>query len=463
MCRYAKSGYFKEIALPREAREVVEAIAAAGGQALLVGGFVRDLIMGLAPKDLDIEVHGLELERLEAVLGRFGVVDLVGKQFGVLRLHGLDADWSVPRRDSAGRHPTIVPDPHMGIEEAARRRDLTVNAMAADPLDGTLYDPFDGQGDLGRKVLRAPDAARFVEDPLRFYRVMAFAGRLEMTPDAELCALCRDMDLGDVARERIEEEFAKLFLKGVRPSIGLRWIQSIGRLGEILPEVAPLVGLEQEPRWHPEGDVWRHTLQTVDAAAQLRSGDREEDLMLMWSALCHDLGKAGTTEFSNGRIRSPGHAELSAELTKRLMGRIVGNHQVLKGAIKLSAHHLKPHDFAANKATARGFKRLALALAPETNLLHVATLALADYRGRNPDSDEPLDIRSEECEWFIEQAENLRVQHEPEKPVLMGRHLLDVMKPGPAMGVVLRKAYEIQLGEGVKDVEELKRRVMGDG
>jgi len=461
MCHYAKPAYFKEITLPPRVREIVEAIARAHGQALLVGGYVRDLIVGEAPKDVDIEVHRMGLEPLEALLGRFGVVDLVGKQFGVLRVHGLEVDWSVPRRDSEGRHPVIVPDPDMGIEEAARRRDLTVNSMAADPLDGTLYDPFDGLGDMQKKVLRAPDAKRFVEDPLRFFRVMAFAGRMQMQPDDALCALCRGMDLSGVARERIEEEFAKLFLKSVRPSLGLRWIHSIGRLKEILPEAAPLVGLEQEPCWHPEGDVWRHTLQTVDAAADLKSGDREADLMLLWAGLCHDLGKAGTTEFRDGRIRSPGHTELSAQLTKKMMGRIVGNQHVLKGAVKLSAHHLKPHDFAANNASPKALKRLALALAPETHLMHLATLALADYRGRNADSDEPLDIQSEECAWFIEQAENLRVQHEPEKPVLMGRHILDVMKPGPEMGEVLRRAYEIQLGEGVRDVGELRRRVFG--
>jgi tRNA nucleotidyltransferase (CCA-adding enzyme) len=351
----------------------------------------------------------------------------------------------------------------MGIEAAARRRDLTINSMAIDPFTHELLDPFDGLKDLEGKILRATDPDLFVEDPLRFFRVMAFTGRLGMRVDPALSKICEEMDFNGAAKERIEEEFTKLFLKGSHPSLGLRWLQSIGRLFEILPGLEDIVGLEQDPIWHPEGDVWEHTLQVVDAAAFLRIGDRDQDLMLLWAALGHDLGKVETTQVIEGRIKSPAHAERSGARTARLMKPYVGQAQVIAGAAKLAMHHLKPHDFYVNKASPRAFKRLAVALAPETNLARLADLALADHRGRNPHSDVPLKVASEKCVWFLKQAEELKVEHEPEQPVLMGRHLLDLVEPGRGMGELLRRAYEIQLNEGIKDVAALKARVLEEG
>jgi tRNA nucleotidyltransferase (CCA-adding enzyme) len=293
--------------LPDQVMEIIRAIAAEGGQTLLVGGYVRDLAADTnsTSKDLDLEVHRLTLDQVEALLGRFGEVDLVGRQFGVFRLHGLDVDWSVPRKDSHGRRPEVTPDPWMGIEEAARRRDLTINSMAIDPLENTFFDPYNGMADMEQGLLRATDSKLFVEDPLRFFRVMSFAARMEMRVEPRLTALCAAMDLHDVARERIDDEFTKLFLRSRRPSLGLRWIDATGRLDEILPEVGRIKGVEQDPEWHPEGDVWKHTLQVVDAAAALRIDDKEQDLMLLWAALGHDLGKAETTLVLDGRIRSP--------------------------------------------------------------------------------------------------------------------------------------------------------------
>ena len=283
-----------------------------------------------------------------------------------------------------------------------------------------------------------------------------------MEPDTALTGLCRTMDLSGVAKERVEEEFTRLFLWSTRPSRGLRWLERTGRMPEILPEAARLVGLVQDPGWHPEGDAWVHTLQVVDAAAELRAGDREEDLVLLWGALCHDLGKAETTLEQDGRIRSPEHAERGREAAERMLGRVVTARRVIAGAVKLTVHHLKPHDFYVNRAGPKAFKRLALALAPEASLELLARLALADHRGRNPDGDEPLDAPSEQCAWFLEQAEALRVRREPEKPALMGRHLLGVIPPGPEMGRLLKRAYEIQLAEGIQDVEELKTRVLAE-
>ncbi|MBN2290069.1 MAG: CCA tRNA nucleotidyltransferase [Candidatus Glassbacteria bacterium] len=446
-------------------RRLAVEIAGKGGRAFYVGGYVRDSLLGRAAKDVDVEVYGLDLDSLQGVLEGCGCGKalLVGRQFGVLRLEDLDADWSVPRTDSSGRRPRVAVDPSLAPAEAARRRDLTMNAMLMDVLGGEVLDPWGGREDLERGVLRTPDPEKFVEDPLRYYRVMQFAARFEMKPDRALAAVCRRMKIAPVAAERVEDEFAKLLLEARRPSLGLRFLDETGRLSEVLPELVPLKETPQEPDWHPEGDVWGHTLQVVDAAAGLRSGARERDLMLAWAALCHDLGKPATTTVRQGRIRTPEHDRESARLAGGLLNRLVRKNKVVrKGALKLVAQHMKPMQFFQNRSTAKGFKRLALKLAPEADLELLSDLALADFRGTNPEGDGPLAGESMLLSWFREQARASGVEREPERPVLMGRHLDGFLEPGPDMGKVLERAYRIQLDEGIRDVETLRRRVLGE-
>lgn len=234
---------------------IAQALHQAGARVFLVGGAVRDLLLGNQPKDLDIEVQNISLPELENILKKFGPVSTVGKSFGVLRVHGVDVDWSLPRSDTSGRKPTVTVDPFMDIKQAFARRDLTINAMGIDLHSFELVDPFNGQKDLQEKKLRATDPQFFVEDPLRFFRVMQFVARFQMFPDKELNELCRSMDLSGVSRERIDQECAKWLLKSKKPSLALDWLESIGRLQDIFPEVAALKGVEQEPHWHPEGDV----------------------------------------------------------------------------------------------------------------------------------------------------------------------------------------------------------------
>ena len=253
--------------------EIAKAIREAGGRALVVGGWARDRLLGVSSKDVDIEVFGLGVERLEALLAGFGTVHAVGRAFGVFRVGGIDADFSLPRRDSkrgpGHRGFDVAPDPTLEFTEAARRRDLTVNSIGIDPLTGDVLDPHGGRRDLARRVLRATDPARFPEDPLRGLRVAQLAARLEMTPDEELVALCRTLDLSELSGERVFDEFTKLLLRAAKPSIGLRVLEDTGQL-RFFPELDALRGVPQDPQWHPEGDVWVHTLMVLDVAAALR-------------------------------------------------------------------------------------------------------------------------------------------------------------------------------------------------
>lgn len=440
---------------------IVQAIALHKGRALLVGGAVRDMMMGRPVKDIDIEVHGLLEQQLEDILREFGPVSLVGKAFGVLRIHGLDVDWSLPRADSPGRKPTVVIDPFMPIEVAARRRDLTMNAMAFDLVTDELIDPCNGMSDIKNKILRTPDPRFFIQDPLRFYRVMQFIGRFEMQPDDELNVLCQDMDISQVSRERIEEEFKKLFLFSRRPSLGIRWLYLIGRLHDVLPELAATIGIKQEPQWHPEGDVFEHTMQTIDAAEVLvqKYDDEFDTLVLLYAALCHDLGKVTTTTEVKGVIKSIGHEKESKKLARSMMKRITHNVDLINAVSSLVLYHMTPLQFTTNNAKLSAYKRLANKLAHNVNLLMLIDLCIADKRGRNGASHEPLACDFPDVELFREKVMQAGVSTSKIEPILKGADLFDVVQPGPEMGRLLRLAYEKQIDQGIIDKKILKEYV----
>jgi len=452
------------------ARRVAEAAAAAGGRALIVGGWVRDRLRDKPSKDIDIEVFGIAQERLPALLEPLGRVEPVGQSFPVYKLippggSAGDIDVALPRRESKrGRGHKgfdVHGDPSMSIVEAARRRDFTVNAIAWDALTNVYEDPFDGRGDLARRVLRAVDERTFSDDSLRALRAVQFAARFEFTLDEATAALCRGLALDDLPAERIQGEFEKLLLHANRPSIGFRLALDLGVIRQVLPELLPLVGCEQEPEWHPEGDVWTHTLMVIDKARELnRDLDRPRLVTVMLGAMCHDLGKPPTTAVVDGRIRSLDHEQAGVEPTLSLLDRLnvhtIDGFEVRAQVVGLVAHHLKPGAFrkAAN-VTDGAFRRLA----QKVDLELLARLARADCLGRTGNFD------CSAMDWFIERARALGVEHQPPAPLLLGRHLLALgLSPGPHVGEILRQVYEKQLDGEITSVEagiEEARRLLG--
>jgi tRNA nucleotidyltransferase (CCA-adding enzyme) len=441
---------------------IIKTISQKGGRALLVGGAVRDLLLDLPVSDLDIEVYHLSLPELEHILKEFGVVRLVGKAFGVLRVDGIDIDWALPRADSAGRKPEVALNPDMLFKQAFARRDLTINAMAIDLVTYQLIDEYNGLPDLKNNVLRATDPKLFVEDPLRFFRVMHFVGRFAMQPDNALNQLCQSMDIAGVSRERIEKEFEKLLLLSESPSLGIRWLHSITRLQNILPELYALVGVPQRPDYHPEGDVFEHTMQALDAAVPLSSSLQGENqkLTLLYAALCHDLGKASTTVLINGVWRSQGHAQAGVPLARHLLDRLVCKASIIKTVAKLVYHHMAIGEFVRGGARLCRYKQLAYRLCPETNLHMLSLLSMADRRGRNGHSHQPLTADDTEVVAFVQKAEQAGVLCEPEAPVLTGADLLELVEPGPQIGRLLERAYAIQLEHAIVDKKELLKRIL---
>ena len=431
-----------------------------GGISYLVGGAVRDLILGLPVKDLDIEIHKLSLDALETILQKYGYVNKVGKVFGVMRLENLDIDWSIPRSDASGRKPHVVIDPWMDIKQAFERRDLTMNAMGINLITGELVDPFNGLEDIQHGVLRAPNPALFIEDPLRFYRVMQFIARFDMKPDRILTMLCSTMDISKVSHERIETECKKWLLKSKKPSQSLQWLDSISRLYDVFPEVAATKGILQEPDWHPEGDVFEHTKESLDAAAALNYEDDEERLIILYAALCHDLGKTVTTQLKKGRLTSHDHSAKGIPIAKALLKRITHNKALIDAVVKLVDVHLYPPQFIKGDAKSGAYKRLALRLAPAITLVMLAKLSLADRQGRNPQRGTPLKHNEPIIEEFLKKAHDAGVATGVEKPILLGKDLMPEIQPGPEMGLLVKEAYALQLQEGIQDKALLKKLVL---
>lgn len=439
-----------------------EAVRDTGGRALLIGGCVRDELMSIAPKDWDLEVYGVAPERLREILDQFGPVNVVGEAFTVYKL-GLDLDVSMPRRErKSGRgHRAFVieGDPSMSFAEASKRRDFTINAILKDPLTGEIIDPFDGRRDIEQGVLRVVSAETFGEDSLRVLRAAQFAARFEFRIAPETVELCRTIDLSDLPSERIWGEMEKLLLRARRPSVGLGWLHALGVLEKIFPEIHALVGVPQDPEWHPEGDVFVHTRLTVDRARELideLSYPRQVTVML--AALAHDFGKPATTEFIDGRLRSRGHEGAGVPPAESFLDRInmhtIDGYNVRQQVISLVREHLKPGEFfkKRDEVGEGAFRRLARRCEPD--LLY--RVAKADSLGRNaPWVPREKWYGSEAQEWFIERARELNVEQRPPEPLLLGRHLLALgVEPGPRVGEITRAVYEMQLDGRVRNVED---------
>jgi tRNA nucleotidyltransferase (CCA-adding enzyme) len=450
-----------------QAVAIAGAVRDAGGRALVVGGWVRDRLLLEAPalseprrveghhaENIDLEVFGVPADRLRAVLERFGRVEAVGESFQVYKVGGLDV--SLPRRDSkAGRGHrgfVVTGDPEMSIEEAARRRDFTVNAISQDPLTGELFDPFHGQRDLENRLLRMVDPETFADDSLRVLRAVQFAARFGFTLDNATAELCRRIPLDDLPAERIWGEFEKLLL-AERPSIGFELALELGVVAKLFPELQALAGCPQEPEWHPEGDVWVHTLQVIDEArTRIDDLERPQRLTVMLGAVCHDLGKPPTTAFIDGRIRSMDHEEQgvppATALLDRLNVRSIDGYDVRRQVLGITAQHLKPGSWykVRDEVGDGAFRRLAL----KVDLELLARVARSDCEGRRPGR---FDCTA--MDWFLERARALGVEHRAPDPLLLGRHLLALgLKPGPRIGEILKAVYEQQLDNQVTTLDE---------
>ncbi|RUM67532.1 MAG: CCA tRNA nucleotidyltransferase [Sulfurospirillum sp.] len=449
--------------LPPVLKEISKEIERVGGRVVVVGGSVRDFFLGTKSKDFDIEVFGLNsLDDLQNILSNFGKVANVGKSFGVLKIkiQENEFDFSFPREEtkvSKGHKGfRIKSDGFMDYKSAAKRRDFTINSMGYDLLEDKILDPYGGRDDLKAKLLRHIDDKTFIEDPLRVYRAVQFCARFELTMHPKTKKLCKEMVksgvLQELPKERVYEEFKKLLLKSTKPSIGFELLKELGIL-KYFPQLNDLIGTKQDRVWHPEGDVWIHTMMVIDEMAKLKKGDEKEQLVLMFGALCHDFGKPGTTKYEDGRIRSKGHEQAGVKPTEEFLKLLTDDKQIVDEVVPLVANHLAPFQLYDAKSSNKAIRRLSL----RVNIDKLLLVALADFLGR--DCEEAKSGKSEAIEWIKEKAIDLKVQNNPPKPLVLGRDLIDLgLKPSPMFKKILDEMYSKQLdGEFGNKEEALKK------
>lgn len=422
-------------------RKFANSCGQAGGRVYLVGGSVRSALVGENILDCDVEVFGIPPHAVETILAGLVQFNSVGKSFGIYKVRGFQVDIGLPRveRKTGEGHKAFSVEirPDLTLREAALRRDFTVNAVYMQIPDGQIIDPLGGIKDLESGILRHC-SERFAEDPLRVLRAMQFAARLPAEVCPETVSICRDLSPESLSRERFQGEWEKLILSGKRPSNGLAFLRQCGWL-KYFPGLQAMDGCPQDPRWHPEGDVWQHTLHCMDAFARNRCDNREDDLIVGLAVLCHDMGKPATTRVIEGTVQSHGHETAGLKPARAFMEQIKTSNRLIDRVLPLVQCHMRPAMLFKDQSSPAAIRRLARDSGRLDLLLR---LFQADSSGRPPYPDNSAEAIS----WIHGRMEKLAITNTAPKPILKGRHLLQRgWESGPQMGRILTRAYEAQL------------------
>lgn len=435
---------------PEIACSLARLVSEHGGRAYYVGGYVRDALLHQENKDIDIEVHGLTPRCLETILDSLGERISIGESFGIYSLKGCCVDIAMPRKEQlrgqGHRDFDVLVDPFIGTKAAALRRDFTVNALMQDVLTGEILDHFGGMDDLKAGILRHVCDASFAEDSLRVLRCAQFAARFNFSVAEDTLSLCRQVDLTHLSRERVEGELKKALLKADRPSVFFETLRRMDQLDIWFPEVKALIGIQQNPKYHAEGDVWNHTMLVLDEAAKLR--DRAENpLWFMLAALVHDFGKALATKEADGALHAYAHEIDGLPLAEAFLRRITSETKLIRYVLNMTELHMKPNIAAAAGSSVKSTNHLFdQAVDPEG----LICLAVADDNGRI------TCMPSGYQEAFL--LERLRIYREyMARPYVMGRDLIDAgLTPGGDFSEILAYAHKLRLA-GIEKENALKQ------
>lgn len=422
------------------------------GKLYEVGGAVRDfLISGKDTEEKDYLVTGILLEDLTAILQLHGKVDLVGKSFGVLKFspfsksERITYDIALPRKEysiGVGHRDFEVQFDHtLKVEDDLARRDFTINAIAKEVATGKLLDPFGGQSDLKKKIIRQVFPEAFLEDPLRMLRAVQFAARFEFEIEPETFeSLKRNAHLiGSVSPERIQDELNKLLLKADRPSIGFWLMQKSGLLLHILPELQACVGVDQPGGWH-KYDVFEHTLLTIDNCPK--------NLVIRLAALSHDINKPQTRVLVGDGATFYGHEIVGARTAEKIMSRLRYSNEIMNAVHLLVEKHM-----FTTGVTDKGLRRLIKKA--EGRIFDLLELRKADIIAQG---------RGDAGVREIEEFERLVREEIARKPPfglqdlkVDGHMIMEKFKlsPGPVIGKVLNHLLEKVLDDPDFNQEEL--------
>lgn len=425
-----------------------------GGKAFLIGGCVRDLICGLEHKieDWDIEVFGISQKKIEQLLinNNYKILK-VGKVFGVIKIKNFPIDISLPRLENKTgiKHKDflITTQPFLSLKQAALRRDFTINAIFWDPIENTILDPCNGLKDLKNKKLKHI-GIKFIEDPLRVLRAMQLASRLDLSIDITTINICKKMNIKGLSNERILKEWEKFILKSYKPSIGLNFLKECHWI-RFYPELESIIGCKQDPIWHPEGDVWNHTLHAMDFFAKdliqnnNHNYNKSEILAIGFSILCHDIGKPKTTfTDGQGRIRSFGHEVYGAKLASNFLKKIgMHNSKLCELIKKIIQFHMVPVDLYKQNVKDSAIRKLSNKVKRLDLLLKVV---FADIRGSfNKNKDQIIDNIKK---FYEQKMKQLNIENNEPIPLIMGRHLIkEGLNPSPLFGKIIKYCFNAQL------------------
>lgn len=435
--------------IPLELEKVLKTLQENGIKPILVGGCVRDFFLNKPLKDYDIELFGCnDILKIQTLLSQFGNVKLVGKSFGVFKLQSntYEFDFALPRTEKKiAKGYTgfeVQSDAFLSFEKASLRRDFTINSIGYDFNSHIFLDPNNGLKDLEHKILRHIKDESFIEDPLRVYRAVQLSSRFELRLDAKTFQLCQSMVtnglLEELSSHRIFEEFKKLLLQSAKPSLGFELLKELGIL-KYFPELKALMGCVQEFEYHPEGDVWIHTLMAIDEMAKLKTHDEFRNLYLMLAVVCHDLGKPATTQIIKGKITSYKHEKEGVTPTLSFLNRLTQDKKLILNVVQLVENHLAPFQLYRDDSSTKAIKRLA----KRVNIEDLCLVAQADCKGRAILDKTQCD---EAISWLLTQAQELEVHNSALKPLVMGRDLIDLgLVPNKMFKTILDYAYEVQL------------------
>ena len=443
------------LTLPEILEDILKDLQEIGATPIIVGGSVRDFFLNIPVKDYDIEIFGIDsLETIQKSLEKFGCVKLVGKSFGVLtlRVNEYDFDFALPRIEkkigNSHQDFEVITNANLSFKEAAIRRDFTINAIGYDFSKKEFLDPFNGINDLRNKTIKHIDDDTFIEDSLRVYRAVGFASRFDFKIEEKTKVLCKQIVLNDelkyLPKERIYEELKKLFLKSSKPSIGFELIRELGIL-KYFPELEVLINCIQEPEYHPEGDVWIHTMMCLDEMARILKEENIKDeykkLYLFYAILCHDFGKPFCTKEVNGKITSFKHENLGIEPTISFLSKLTNEKKFIEIVCSLVKNHLAPFQLYLAESSLKAIKRLSL----KVNIEDLCLVCLADCLGRDiSDKDKCPKATS----WLLNSAKELNIQNKAIAPLVQGRDLIALgYKPSKKFKDILDFAFDLQLDE----------------
>lgn len=441
------------------ARIAADALTAAGGQVYIVGGAVRDAVLGANPKDIDLMVGGLTDEQIENALNPLGRLDFTGKAFGVFRFRKGDSEVEIalPRIEqstgSGHKDFQITADPFLDPATDLGRRDFTGNAMAYSVGTGELLDPFGGAKDLEAKRLRLVNENAFRDDPLRIVRALVAQARFGLQPDSELIDSMKENAhrIRHLPGERIQMELDKL-LAGQNPVLAMSIAADVGLLDYLAPELAAAVGFDQHNPHH-DLDVYAHTMQVLKKMSELTN---DPDMRL--AALFHDSGKPDS--FWRDETHPPGsgghfykktlpdgteigenHEEVSAELVEQFMLRLKYPNRRIQRVKTLVANHMFP--YFSNPKSARKFLN---SLEGDVKMaFDLLALREADASGKTTGKMSDYDERMlEKNRALLQEVIDNNSAMTIKDLAIDGRDLIALgMKPGPEMGQILSKLLDL--------------------